>query len=40
MLALPGHFEGGGGALRAMHAVEPPESVLAALSERGELPDW
>lgn len=40
MLALPGHFEGGSGALRAVRAVKPPESVLTSLSERGELPDW
>lgn len=40
MLALPGHFESGGGALRAMHALEPAEPVLSALTERGELPSW
>lgn len=39
-LALPGHFESGGGALRAMHAIEPPERVLDLLTERGELPSW
>ncbi len=36
-LALPLHFEGGGG-LRAMELIAPPERVVTALRVRDELP--
>lgn len=36
-LALPVHFEGGGG-LRAMELIAPPEHVVLALTSRDELP--